>query len=257
MQSAKKWVQTVRSKPKRPDLIEELLPDGNEFMLLAGRTGIGKTNLVLQIAYCLATGTPFFGLKCTKTVVGYIGFEGTDSKLADRLEKIGANFPDPAGYLRFQHDTPFILSNKLDYFRKSVPGCRVVILDPLRYLVGRDYCKPKDAVAFLGMLQNELAKLKLTAIICHHIKKPNPNLIIEPGDIYDLKGATEYVDAATSVLILERKRQGHKPGGGFARVESDLVTLHFAKTRDAVGELQPIDLKLNRDKLLFEEVIKT
>ena len=254
MLSAKKWVQDVRSRPVRPDLIQDVLPDGNELMLLAGRTGIGKTNLVLQLAYCLATGTPFFGLKCAKVVVGYIGFEGTAVKMADRLEKIRANFPDPGDNLRFTLAKPFILEKKLTYFAKEVEGCRVVILDPLRYLVGRDYCKPKDAVAFLGLLSNILAKLKLTAIICHHIKKPNPNLLIDPGEIYELKGATEYVDAATSVLILERKRQGHKSGGGFAPVDPDLVTLHFAKHRDAVGDLPPIDLKLNRKKLLFEKV---
>jgi RecA-family ATPase len=202
MTSAKKWIDAFGSMPSKLDLIDEILPDSYDFMILAGRTGIGKTNLALQLAYCLATGTPFFGFKCQQVVVGYLGFEGSLAKMVDRLKKVGANFPDPGDNLRFAMDKPFILARKPEHFAERVEGCRVVILDPLRYLIGGDYCKPKDAVAFLGQLQNELARLKLTAIICHHVKKPNPNGLIEPGDIYDLKGATEYVDAATSVLVL-------------------------------------------------------
>lgn len=257
MLSANEWIEAVRKMPKRDDLIEELLVDAprpHEFILLAGRTNIGKTNLALYLAYCLATGMPFFGLKCKKTTVGYLGFEGTVTKMVDRLEKIRQNFPDPGDNFRFELCPPFVLERKLTEFESKVAGCRVIILDPLRYLVAGDYCKPKDAIAFIALLQSELDKLGATAIIVHHIKKPNPLLLIEPGDLYQMKGATEYADAATSVLMMERTRQGHKPGGGFAPVNPDAVTLYFAKHRDAVGELEPIKLRFNRDKLLFERV---
>lgn len=254
MMSVKEWITNEESKPVTEDLIQELLADGNEMMLLAGRTGMGKTNLVLHLAYCLATGIPFFGLECKKTTVGYLGFEGTPNKMADRLKKIAGNFPDPGDNLRFHMSPPLILEKKLDEFEALVKGCRVIILDPLRYLVGGNFCKPVVATAFLYLLRTELIKLRATAIICHHIKKPNQASLVEPGDLYEMKGATEYVDEAASVLMLERTRQGHKPGGGFAPVNNDNVTLYFAKHRNAVGELEPINLLFNREKLLFEKV---
>lgn len=254
MLSVKEWIANEASKPHITDLIEELLSDGNELMLLAGRTGIGKTNLVLHLAFCLATGTPFFGLECKETIVGYLGFEGTSRKMADRLNKIASNFPDPGDNLRFQLSPPLILEKKLNEFEALVKGCRVIILDPLRYLVSGNYCKPQDAIAFLTLLREELIKLGTTAIVCHHIKKPNPLSLIDPGDLYEMKGAAEYADEATSILMLERARQGHRPGGGFAPVNADNVTLYFAKHRNAVGELQPVNLLFNRERLLFEEV---
>jgi len=244
----------MEGREKAPDLIEELLPDAYEFMLLAGRTGIGKTNLALHLAYCLATGTPFFGLKCLKTTVGYIAFEGTIDKMVDRLKKIGGNFADPDDSFRFQLSPPFVLERKLEQFSSWVSGCRVIILDPLRYLVAGDSCKPPDAIRFISLLKGKLVELKTTAIICHHIRKPNAASLMEPGDLYEMKGATEYADAATSVLMVERTRQGHNPGGGFAHVNPDSITLYFAKHRDAVGELQPINLQLNREKLIFEQI---
>jgi RecA-family ATPase len=255
MWSANEWIELVRNMPKRDNLIEDLLVDAlnpHEYMLIAGRTGIGKTNLALHLAYCLATGTPFFGLKCKRTTVGYIGFEGTITKMVDRLEKISQNFPDPGDNLRFELCSPFVLDRKLSEFEGKVAGCRVIFLDPLRYLVTGDYCKPSDAIRFISLLDRELAKLKATAIVVHHIRKPNQLLLIDPGDLYQMKGAAEYADAATSVLMLERTRQRHNPGGGFARVDPDNVTLYFAKHRDAVGELKPIELHFNRNKLLFE-----
>lgn len=252
MKTAKEWIDEMARRPKTPDLIAELLPDANEFMLIAGRPGIGKTNLVLQLGHCLATGTPFLGLACKRTVVGYVGFEGTPEKMVERLEKIGRNFRDLGDNFRFERTLPLILERKLDKFKEIVTGCRVIILDPLKYLIGGDYCKPKDAVRFVSLLQDTLKELNLTAIINHHIRKPNPKSLIDPGDLYSLKGATEYVDSATSVLILERTRQGHKSTGGFAPVDPDSVTLYFAKHRDAIGELPDKKLKFNKKKLLFE-----
>lgn len=252
MMPARVWLERVREQKNDPDLIAEVLADSFEFVLLAGRTGIGKTNLALHLAYCLSTGTPFFGLACQRVVVGYLGFEGTPQKMASRLEKIGANFPDPGENLRFHLCPPFVLERNIKPFMELVRGCRVLILDPLRYFAGRNFHKPADAIAFLSILTNLLAKLEMAAILCHHIRKPNPLSLLEPGDLYEIKGATEYVDAATSVLLLERTRQGHRPGGGFAPVNADAVTLYFAKHRDAVGELLPINLTFNRDRLLFE-----
>lgn len=253
--------ERIKHRPPRYDLIENLLPDSpkpNEFVVLAGPAGIGKTTYVVHMGLHLATGTEFQGLKCKKCKVGYLGFEGSEYMFEDRLAKVKQHFlehfPNPGSYFRYEIRSPFTLEKKRDEFKKIFDGCRVIIVDPLKYLVAGDYTKPQYAMAFLRLLQETLLELGASAIFPHHLKKPNPAVLIEPGDLYQLKGATEYVDAATSVLMIERKRQGHKPTGGFAHVDPNLVTLYFAKTRDAVKELMPIDMRLNKDECSFEEV---
>jgi hypothetical protein len=59
------------------------------------------------------------------------------------------------------------------------------------------------------------------------------------------------VEAATTVMLLERERQGHRPGGGFAPVIPDHAVLYFPKARDAVAALEPILLRFDRERLLW------
>ena len=129
----------------------------------------------------------------------------------DRLKKIAINFPDPGDNLRFHLSPPLILEKKLAEFEALVAGCRVIILDPLRYLVGGNFCKPVVATAFLSLLKTELIKLEATVIICHHIKKPNQALLMEPGDLYEMKGATalmtgKYKASGNMGLLLKMDR---------------------------------------------------
>ena len=79
-----------------------------------------------------------------------------------------------------------------------------------------------------------------------HIKKPNEASLFNPGDVYSLKGASEYVDNATTVLLLERKRQGQGTAGRFAPVSQDELVLYFAKQRLAQDNtLEPVFLTKN------------
>ena len=79
-----------------------------------------------------------------------------------------------------------------------------------------------------------------------HIKKPNEASLFNPGDVYSLKGATEYVDTATTVFLLERRRQGQGAAGRFAPVNQEELILYFAKQRLAQDStLQPITLRKN------------
>ena len=79
-----------------------------------------------------------------------------------------------------------------------------------------------------------------------HIKKPNEASLFSPGDVYSLKGATEYMDAATTVLLLERKKQTQSRGGLFVPVDENDQVLYFAKQRLAQDStLQPVFLGKN------------
>jgi hypothetical protein len=242
--------------PKLIDLVEELIPQEPTYSLIAGKTGIGKTVLSLNLAFSLATGTPFYGLKVKQTVVGYLAFEGTKGKMFERLEKVARNYPPVGDNLRFEIRKPFYPFENQQNEKElldMVAGCQILFVDPIKYLVKGDYTKPSVANAFIMNWINLQEGGKFSTIFCIQVRKQNPNSIIEPGDLWEIKGCADYVESATSALLLERERQGHRPSGGFAPVSADDVVLHFAKHRDAIGDMPPIKLKLNRRKLWFDK----
>jgi len=246
------WLLGVRSEEVKEDIVDGLIADGDEITLLAGRPGTGKTNICLYLALCLATGTPFFGFATKRVEVTYLGFEGARTKLADRLEKIMKSFHNPHSYFHFDKIKPTKIDDKLI---ERIKGSKVVIIDPLRYLVEGDFCRPQDASNFIIKLKEVAANEKLTWVLSHHIRKPQSGILIDKDDIYQLKGATEYVDVATTVLLLERTK--HKPGPKTQEQQEDSYegyTLYFAKARDAINEIPPMKLRFDREKLIYFKV---
>ena len=65
-----------------PAIIKNILPaQVGEYILVSGRTGIGKSILMLNLLYCLGTGSPFFGFECRKTRAGLLIMEGDRNNL--------------------------------------------------------------------------------------------------------------------------------------------------------------------------------
>lgn len=255
------WKKNVGSSNPPPDLIEDIVADTNEISAITGRSEIGKTNFCLQLAYSLATGTPFLGHKVAEPVtVAYIGFEGDEHQLLKRIEKIEKHFPVVLGTLYLKVACPIfkLEGNKLGEFRNLISGSKVIIIDPVRYIVPGDYLDPKYATRFMETLQDEMRRNGSLAIVVFYHKKMDSVKLMEPGDLWQIKGATEWGDMCSTVLMLERTRQksigGRGAGMGFQQVNKDNVTLYFAKTRNALGVLDPIDLLFNRSKCIFEMV---
>lgn len=248
------WIHRQQFYLEADDLIRDILSERAGYMIIGGRTGIGKTVLALHLAHCLATGTSFFGLEVKQCTIGYIAFEGAEDKMSDRFFKIRKNFPSTQGRLRFSIEKPIKLKTSYNRLAKLVEGCNVVFLDPIKYMILGDYIKPSVANEFTQLMLDFCEKQNIVAVLLLQIRKPNEDSLIYPGDSFNIKGAADYVESATSVIILERKPQGHKKGGGFAPTNPDNVMLYFDKHRDSVGGLPPIELLLNRQKLLFEVV---
>jgi hypothetical protein len=248
------WRERILADPPSDDLIDDVLPNcPSEYCLLCGRAGIGKTNLVLDMAFCLATGQPWFSHKTRLCRVGYLGFEGSPKKLLARFEKLSKSFPDTKDNLLVERAFPFKLSGRgIDLFRTTIEGLDVVIIDPIRYIVPGDYTKPDEASSFITTLKEICQKNQTTPILLHHVRKPDRRLAVRPEDLqFEVKGGTEYVDAAGTVLLLERARQPRKAYGRFGSNADDRV-LHFCKVKDSPAEIYPLNLRFNRDTLIYE-----
>ena len=252
LDSLEEFLNRIRSQPPQDDLVEGLIPAGPGIVILGGRPGIAKTNLALQLGFSVATGTSFLETFNTHRVkVGYLGFEGSPQKMADRLIKIKDSFPDTEGYFHFDICNPVQFQEAEPSFLKLFAGMGLVILDPLKYMVRGDYVKPSDANAFIVGVQIFSHELNAPVVLVHHVRKSNPYLLMSPGDLFEIKGAADYVEAATTVLLLEREHQKHDSSGRFTRMSPDSRMLYFPKTRDAIEDIEPMPLLFSRNKLLL------
>ena len=246
----------IAKEPEADDLIQDLLPDSNSaYMLIAGRSGIGKTFLLLNILYCLASGTPFMSRKTKKCKVGYLSLEGDRKKILKRFNTIGLSFPGAEDNIFWEHHMPFKLNSKgIDWLTAKVDGLDIIGIDPLRPLVPGDYTIPKDVSAFIENLRAVQDKTGVVVIGSHHIRKPDKRIKVQPEDLlFEIKGASEYVESATSVLLLERGKQERGEFGKFV-TNTSLKNLHFVKKKDAPAEPIPLPLRFNAETYLFEPI---
>lgn len=247
-------LEDLAKEPPSDDIIKDLLPNSTTaYMLICGRAGIGKTNLALDLGFCIATGTKFFSLPTKQKTVGYLSFEGGKRQIAKRFEKLRQTFGSPGDYLRWEHSLPIKLNTKgVEKLIEVITGLEVVIIDPLRPLVLGDWMKPADASTFLENLRTVQNETGTTIILIHHIRKPDRKARVLPEDLqFEVKGATEYVDGAATILLLDRPRHSRDNTGRFSSNPDDRI-LYFPKVKDAPTEFQPLNLRFDRDKLLFK-----
>src|SRR3990170_3304010 len=89
----KQWLETCNQDD--PCIIDQILPeDAGDYILVSGKTGIGKSILVLHLAFCLATGQSFFGFDTQHVKVGYAAMEGGRDNIRQRFEKIAPQYPE-------------------------------------------------------------------------------------------------------------------------------------------------------------------
>jgi len=218
-----------------------------EFFIVSGRTGIGKSILMNNLLFMVGSGTPFYGGYISNpTNVGLLMMEGDRSNLEDRIRKTIRQYPRST---RVKFDFRLgtrPLENNLDYYKETFRGCDLILLDNLSQVTTSDRLKPEYASYWLNIWQGFLRELGAVGGFTMHIRKPNENSLFNPGDVYSLKGATEYVDTAATVFLLERKRQSQNYAGRFAPVNQEEIVLYFAKQRLAQDSaLQPIILRRN------------
>jgi hypothetical protein len=250
------WRERVLAEPASDDLIQDILPNcSSEYLLLCGRSGIGKTNIALHMGFCLAAGKPWFSFKVKQCKVGYLIFEGSPKKLLLRVDKLLNSYPGAEKNFYFDRHLPFKLAGQgIQKLQGLMEGLNVCFIDPIRYIIPGDYTKPEFASNFISTIKAICQKTGTILILLHHVKKPDNRLKVRPEDLqYEVKGATDYVDAAGTLLLLERARQVRNSSGKFGS-NSDDRTLYFCKVKDAPAELLPLNLQFNRDTLVYEPI---
>ena len=233
--------------------IEEILPSQpGEFIVIAGKPGIGKSTLAMQMAFSLATGIPFLSrFEVEKVQTGYVCMEGSKENIKNRIGKIIPNFPSVGKNLLFNYYQPLNLFRKYEYLTSISNGCKVLTFDNLKQLASGRYLDCSYARDWTERFHDLLCACHAVGILTIHVKKQDGRYLLDPGDLDSVKGS-EYTEAATTVLLLERQRQQRKQGSaGFDKVDPSKVNLYFAKTRIATREIEMLPLRLDRNKAMF------
>lgn len=201
--------------PEPQWLVEGLLTEG--LTILGGRSKIGKSWLVLDLALSVALGRPVWGsLPTTRGGVLYISLEDTERRLKKRMASVlqgdepPANLyiatvwpramePDPSNPKR-PHPTGI---KKLYWFLKGRPDVKLVIIDTFaRFRTVSDrrqdiYQRDYEDV---GILKEMADVLNVSILLVHHHRKGAADDIGEA-----LNGSVGLPGAADTIWSLTRK----------------------------------------------------
>lgn len=220
-----------------PDLVpivEDILYPGT--YLFAGPPKIGKSFLMLQLAYHVSTGIPLWGFPVTKGEVLYFALEDTYRRLKSRLYNM---FGDQMSEnLHFATSAKTIESGFEEQVRNFIakhPNTRLIIIDVLQKIkedadTEYNYAKEYQVISKLKKITDGL---DLALLIVHHTRK------LQSNNIFDrISGTTGIQGAADGAFLMCASEKGKS----------------FA-TLDITGRDQPVQkllLSRNKTSLLWE-----
>ena len=158
-------------------IVKNFIEDGS-FCSLYGDPGAGKSFLAIELAACIATGTPFYGIPVKPGAVIYLAGEG-HSGLARRFKAWsiarGVSLNDAPLYLSagsislIEPSTMGQVCLALEKLIKEIGNPSLVILDTWSRVLGGDDSSPSDAAAGVAALDGLRARFgNFAALVVHH-----------------------------------------------------------------------------------------
>lgn len=205
----------LREVPKTEWMIDGLLPR-NVVGVLAGRNSTFKTFLALDMALCIATGTPFHGREGGCSPVLFLAAEGDLEDLDDRITAW-----EEANEVTVDDEMFTVWSEAVDMF---APGkafkelledveerASLVVVDTLRAVSG----EADENSSQMGRVINNLQRIKQatgggSVIVIHHTtandSKVRGATLIE--DDTDVMLRTRLSEREDMILLVDRNRKG-------------------------------------------------
>ena len=222
------------SFPPKSALIEGLLFSGT--YIFAGAPKVGKSFLMLQFAYHVATGTPLWGFSVIQAGVLYLALEDDYSRLQERLYRMFGVETTSAMHLVINANTlaDGLVDQIAGYIRNHT-DVRLVIIDTLQKVrdgggEGYSYANDYESITKLKKYSDRNG---ICILVVHHTRK------MESPDPYErISGTNGLLGAADGGFILSKDQRN-----------SETATL------EVVGRDQEeltITLKKDRESLTWE-----
>ncbi len=218
--------------------------------LIAGGTGIGKTNLLLRLGRSLCEGTPFLGrfpVPEPRTVL-HVALEGSRRGLRRRLRKVWADAPPEARsryflvFMQLNLGTP---EDVIELERLILKArAAVVILDPLRNAHTWDENDSRDTALLTSTVDGIIARYNCAIIAAHHDRK-KPPLTKRDSGTDRIRGSTALAGWLSFCLSVEKDKT------------PDTLIAEWTKVRDAEEGLTELTLTFDRETLDFDATERT
>ena len=183
----------------KPPVIDGLIQNGT--YIFAGAPKIGKSFLMAQLAYHVATGKPLWGYEVHQGTVLYLALEDGHERLQKRMYRMFG--VEDVSKLHFAINANG-LDAQLEKFVREHPDTRLIIIDTLqkvRELSGEAYSY-RDDYQIIGQLKQLADKFQLCMLVVHHTRKSPAN------DEFDrISGTTGIYGCADGAFVLSKERR--------------------------------------------------
>lgn len=192
-------------------VVEGLIAPG--LNLIAGKSKIGKSWLVLWLAYAVEQGLEVLGFKTTKGKVLHYSLEDGKSRTKNRWKVMGIK-PQEANY-QFRDRQPKIplltmgLEEEIEDWIKNTPDAKLVIIDVYvkvkKTLGGHKLNAYENDNYNLQDLQTLATKYEIAIVLVHHLKK------IKADDVFDeITGSAGIQSNMDSMIVISSDRKKSK-----------------------------------------------
>ncbi|MBO4562046.1 MAG: AAA family ATPase [Clostridia bacterium] len=207
--------------PRLP-IIEGFLYPGT--YLMAGSPKIGKSFLVTQIGYSIATGTPLWGMPVQKGSVLYLALEDDRQRLQRRVSRMfGVEGTAALHFATQARSVENGLMQQLEGFIREHSDTKLIIIDTLQKVRGDEgekysYANDYQIISSLKALTDANP---IAILIVHHTRKQDAD------DKFDtISGTTGLLGSADGAFLL-RKEKRTSPEATLDVVGRDQQDLRF------------------------------
>ena len=187
----------------KPPVIDGLIQNGT--YIFAGAPKVGKSFLMAQLAYHVATGKPLWGYDVHQGTVLYLALEDGHERLQKRMYRMFG--VEDVGNLHFAINAKQLgngLDAQLEKFVREHSDTRLIIIDTLqkvRELSGEAYSY-RDDYQIIGQLKQLADRFQLCMLVVHHTRKSPAN------DEFDrISGTTGIYGCADGAFVLSKERR--------------------------------------------------
>lgn len=221
-----------------------ILPQ-DSIAIVGGRSKVGKSIFVLNMAIQMATAKPFllqFNITKPQRVI-YLQAEISEQSMQNRLRKmvdaIGNNLSEQMLYIVNRKGFKLDGQEDLEKIDDLIKKCeaKVLIVDPLYKFHTGDENLVKDMTHFFDNLDWLITQNGISIVLVHHFGKPSEN----KGGATRFRGSTTITDYADTYMMLDRKSKDRS---------RNFVKLSFELRNDE--EPETMILYRNPDTLWYE-----
>jgi hypothetical protein len=222
-------------------IVPTYIPEG--VTLLAGKSKIGKSWMVLDISYGVARGEAVLGELCQQRDVVYFALEDTERRMQDRTRKILGGCSGWPSNLTIVHELPTIDRGgiaRLQQYIDANPKLGLIIIDTYGRFRGSkkkeddNYTSDYNSMSLLNDLYRRTG---VSIIAVHHTRK---NTTEDPQD--NISGTMGLPAGADSPIVLYREGDQLIFYGRGRDLEEFHKTMDFDKERglwSVVGDYEP------------------